>query len=223
MSSKAVAPVEAPPVPALAPTPATTITAEDIVIPRLYVANQMSKAVKKKLASFGDIYIAQGADDPDAQVLWESGSSEPGVLIHVLHVLKRKSYTPGGSAPLQMWDFEDPTAHPDAWTTYNYTLFLPEVDPDMPVKLLLTKSGRSTAQRINTVLARNAPNPLHASAFRLTSAERTKDDNEWAVFQASSVTPDPKHVAQAGELVALIAPTLQRQAAAPAATEEPGI
>ena len=223
MSSKAVAPVEAPPVPALAPTPATTITAEDIVIPRLYVGNPLSKAVKKKLASYGDIYIAQGAEDPDAQVLYEFGSDGPGVLIHVLHVLKRKSWAPKGGE-LEMWDFEDPNAHPDSWTTYNYTLFLPEVDPDMPAKLLLTKSGRSTAQRINTVLARNAPQPLHASAFRLTSAERTKDDNEWAVFQASSTPADPKHVAQAAELAALVAPSLARESTnRPANTDEPGI
>lgn len=225
-SSTEVAEREAPAVPALAPTPATTLTAEDIVVPRLYVGNQMSKAVKRKLASFGDIYIAQGADDPDAQVLWEFGSSQPGVLIHVLGVLKRKSYTPGGSAPLQMWDFEDPTAHPDAWTTYNYTLFLPEVDPDMPAKLLLTKSGRGTAQRINTVLARNNPQPLYASAFRLTSAERTKDDNEWTIFQASQVTADAKHVSQAAELYELVAPGLAREASSrPAASnpDEPNI
>lgn len=213
MASKAVAPVEVPEVPALVPTPATTIDAADIVIPRLYVGNQMSKAVKRKRASFGDIYIASGADDPDAQVLYEFGSSQAGVLAHVLHLRKGKSWTAGGSAPLQIWDFDDPNAHPDAWTTYTYTLFLPEVDPDMPVRMLLTKSGRGTAQRINTVLARNAAQgPYWLNAFRITSDERSKDDNEWAVFQVAQVQADPKHVTQAGELFALIAPGLEQQA-----------
>jgi hypothetical protein len=210
VASKAVAPIEAPSVPALAPTPATTISAEDIVVPRLYVGNGLSKAVKRKRAGFGDVYLAAGPDDPEANVLWQFESQEPGVLAHVLHLLKRKSWSqPGGE--LFTWDFEDPNAHEDAWTTYNYTLFLPEVDPDMPAKLLLAKSGKGVAMRVNTVLARNN-GPLWSSAFRITSTERQKDDKEWAVFEFTQTTADPKHVAQAASLYELIAPGLANQA-----------
>lgn len=229
-SSTAVAPVEAPAVPALAPTPASQqITAEDIVVPRLYVGNYMSKLVKRKVVNYGDIYLAAGAEDPDAQVLWEAGSDKPGVLVHVLGMVKRRSYSPSKGAPPISWHFEDPTAHPDAWTTYNYTLFLPEVDPDMPAKLLLTKTSRGTAQRINTVLARSASAPLYSSAFRLTSAERSKDDNEWTIFEARQVPAEkvnPDHVGQAAVLYELVAPGLEREAASrPAETskDEPEI
>ena len=197
-----------PAVPALAPTPATTISAEDIIIPRLYVGNPLSKAVKHKRASYGDLYLAAGPDDPEAQVVYEAGSDAPGVLVHVLHLLKRKSWAPKGEQPIS-WDFDDPEAHEDAWITYNYTLFLPEIDPDMPVKLLLTKSGRTTARRINTVLGRGA-GPLWGSAFRLTSAEQKSTDHEWMTVEAAQVTAEPAHVAQAGELFTLIAPGLNQ-------------
>jgi hypothetical protein len=221
-----VATREAPPVPALAPTPATTITAEDIVVPRLYVGNYMSDAVKHQLVRFGDVYLADSADDSEPRVLWSLGSSEPGVLAHVLHLRKGKSFSEQGSgSQLQVWDFDDPTADSRAWTTYQYTLILPEVDPDMPAKLLLTKSGKPTAQKINTVLGRSAAQgPSWINAFRLTSAKRQKDQNEWSVFQAATAQANPEHVRQAGELFALLAPGFEQQnRSSTSLVDEPGI
>lgn len=221
--SNQVATRESPAVPALAPTPATTITAEDIAIPKLYVGNQMSKAVKKRAANFGDIYLAESADADDPQVLWEFGSTEPGVLIHVLHVRKGLSYKEQGG-DLQTWQFGDPNADGRAWTTYTYTLILPEVDPDMPATLLLTRSGKPTAQKINTVLARNAASgPMYANAFRLTTAERHKDDNDWAIFQAQTETAAKKHVGQAAALYEQIAPGLDRASRHSNGSDEPDI
>ena len=227
MSSKAVAPREASAVPALAPTPATTITAEDIAIPKLYVGNYMSDAVKHQRAKFGDVYLAASSDDSDPQVLWSLGSSDAGVLAHVLHLRKGKSYAPKGSDErLLMWDFDDPDAHPEAWTTYQYTLILPEVDPDMPARMLLTKSSKGVAQKINTVLARNGGN-LHDSAFRLTSAKRQSGQNEWAIFQAASVSQEEAtvHVAAAADLFEVLRPGFEQQASRQrsASTDDPEI
>jgi len=225
--SNAVATREAPEVPALAPTPATTITAADIVVPRLYVGNALSAAVKQsKLTgvSYGDVYLAENADDPDPQVLWSLGSDEPGVLFHVLALRKGLSYSAGGDDDLQTWEFGSPDAHPDAWTTYQYHVILPEIDVDMPAKLLLTKSGKPTAQKINTVLARQSGvAPMYSCAFRLTSAERKKGRNEWAIFQASSVTADKKHVAAAEALYNQIAPGLAQAGRTSTGSDEPSI
>lgn len=220
--STAVAEREAPAVPALAPTPATTITAEDIAIPRLYVANYMSEAFKRGRAKFGDVFLGAGADDTDPQVLWSLGSSDPGVLAHVLHLRKARSWDMGvKGGPLTTWDFEDPTAPEEAWTTYTYTVILPEVDVDMPARMLLTKSGKPVAQKINTVLARNAAQgPSWINAFRITSAQRQKDQNEWAIFQAALTQADPDHVLAAGDLFSMIAPGLDRQDSRPSTTGE---
>ncbi|MGZ6570497.1 MAG: hypothetical protein ACXVHB_05790 [Solirubrobacteraceae bacterium] len=227
MAGKAVAERVAPAVPALAPTPATTITAEDIAVPRLYVANYMSEAFKRKRVDFGDVYLAQGADDTDPQVLWSLDSNEPGVLVHVLHLRKARSWDGGvKGGPLDTWSFEDPAAPQEAWTTYTYTLCLPEVDAEMPARMLLTKSGKPVAQKINTVLARNAAQgPSFINAFRLTSAKRQKDQNEWAIFQAQSTQADPDHVRQAGELFTLLAPGFEQQGSRQSTTtgDEPEI
>lgn len=223
--SKAVA-RQAPAVPDLAPTPATSITAEDIAVPRLYVANYMSEAFKRKRVDFGDVFLAAGPDDTDPQVLWSLDSKDPGVLAHVLHLRKGKSYSPAPGAPLDTWDFDDPNAHQDAWTTYTYTLILPEVDREMPAKMLLTKSGKPVAQKINTVLARNsAQGPMWLNAFRITSARRQKDQNEWAIFQASLVQADPDNVLAAGDLFSILAPGFAQQGSRSSTTtgDEPEI
>lgn len=211
-SSTSVARREAPAVPALAPTPATTISAEDIAVPRIYIGNYMSEAVKHQLVKFGDVFLALGSDDPEPQTLWSLDSKEPGVLFHVLHLRKAKSWSASPGAPLELYDFDDPSAPADAWVTYNYTLFLPEVDPDMPARLLLTKSGKTTAQKINTVLMRQAASgPSYGTAFRLTSVKRKNDKGEFAVAQVAVAQADPKHVQQAGELFALISAGLDQR------------
>jgi hypothetical protein len=224
--SNAVA-TRSPEVPALVPTPATTITAADIVVPRLYVGNALSGAVKQsKLTgvSYGDIYLAENADDPEPQVLWSLGSDEPGVLFHVLHFKKGLSFSEAGDSDLLTWYFGDPNADPRAWTTYQYHVILPEVAPDMPAKLLLTKSGKPTAQKINTVLGRNAATgPMYQNAFRLTSATRSKGRNEWAIFQALSEPANKKHVEAAEALYTQIAPGLSASGRSSTGSDEPSI
>lgn len=221
--SGSVARRETPSVPALAPTPATTIGAEDIAVPKLYVGNYLSEAVRSQLVKFGDVFLALGADDQEPNVLWSLGSDDPGVLFHVLHLKKGKSWSDGG--PLQLYDYDDPSAPADAKVTYNYVLFLPEVDPDMPAKLLLTKSGTPTAQKINTVLVRNAASgPSWSNAFRLTTVKRKNDKGEYAVAQVVVAQADQKHVKQASELFEQIAPGLQQRAnTSSGPVDEPGI
>lgn len=212
MSSSAVE-RKAPAVPSLAPTPATTLTADDVVAPRLYVANKMSTAVGEGLVRFGDLFVANGADDPEPIVGWKFGSTEPGVLAHVLHMWKGKSWDKGvKGGPLERYTYTDPNAPVEAWITYNYTLYLPEVDPDMPVKFLLTRSGRRTAERINTKLMRDAKaGPAWSTAFRLTADKKTTAEFTYAVAQAQVVPANPEHVQAAGELFSQIADGLAEQ------------
>ena len=198
-------------VPDLAPTPATQITADDIAIPRLYVGNQMSTAVADGNVKFGDLFLATDSEDPEPQVLWSLGSDDPGVLAYVLHLWKGKSWQASPGAPIERFEFDDPRAPEDAYTTYNYTLFLPEVDEELPAKMLLKKGSKGTATRINTLLVRNAGvGPAWATAWRITTAKRQRDNNTWAIHVATPAEAQREHVQAAGLLFEQIAPTLRR-------------
>lgn len=206
-------------VPALVHQPALEIEAEDVALPRMYIGQYMSDHVKDKSSDVaaGDIFSAVGSDDPDPQVLFD-GDGE-GVLIHVLGLRKGKSLSVDGE--LETWSYDDPDAPAEAWTTYNYFVFLPEVDQDVPYKWLLTRTGKPAAQQINTVLKRaEGRGPSWSVAFRVTTAQRKNRKGEYFVPRVRQVDAEEDHVAQAEKLAQMIAGV---SAEAQATGDEPAI
>lgn len=206
MTSTEIAEQEKSGVPALVHQPSLQIEAEDVALPRLYIGQFSSVHVKDKSteAQAGDIFTATGPDDPNPQVLYKGGEDGDGVLLHILGLRKGKSISVDGE--LETWAFDDPDAPAEAWTTYNYFLFLPEVDKDVPYKWLLTRSGKPAAQQINTVLKRGeGRNPSWAFAFRVTTAYRSKGNNEWYVPRVHQVDTDEGNVDAAQRLAEMIA------------------
>lgn len=205
-------------VPALVNTPALELTAEDVALPRVYLGQFSSGHVQDGNVPAGCIFSATGADDPDPQVLWEQGGGD-GPLFYVLGLHKGKSITVDGE--LEFFDYDDPNAPADAWVTYNYIVFLPEVDTDVPFKYLLTRSGKPAAQQINMVLAKNvAKGPPWIHAFRVVAAERSNKKGKYFVPRISVVEPDEAHVARADVLAAMVA---GQTANVQATGEEPAI
>jgi hypothetical protein len=171
-------------VPALANTPAVDIGAEDVQLPRVYTGSFTSQAVKDGLAPLGSIYTALDKDDPDPQVVFEQGGKP--VRFHVLGLRRGKSVNVDGDYVL--YDFNDPDAPPEAWTTYNYVVALPKVDEDFPYKWSLSRSAQPTARGINTVIVRNQDRgPVYALAFEAVAIKRTNPKGEW-------YSPRVKHV-----------------------------
>lgn len=172
-------------VPDLVRTPALTITAEDIALPRIYLGQFMSQAVQDGLVKAGQIFSATGADDPDPTILWSSdgkGVFKDGVPIYVLTIKKGKSWTAGPGEELQLFDYDDPAAPADAWVTYDYVVSIPEVDDQVPFKLLLTRTGKPAALQINTVLLKNATaGPSWNTKFVLTTAARENNKGKYFV------------------------------------------
>lgn len=166
------------------------IGTEDIALPKLYICQPLTKAVQDDIAKAGDVIVAAGSEDPDAEVIYSSKAGGEGVLFRVLRLDRGKSYSePGGQ--LQTWTYDDSSAHPDAWTTYTYTVVLPEVDQDMPHKFLLTRSNRRTAKRMNLLLAKALQKgSLYDVAFRLTTEQKQNDKGRWHVAVVKVVTSD---------------------------------
>jgi hypothetical protein len=194
---------------------ANEISAEDIALPRVKIGQFMSQAVQDQLVKPGAIFSSLGQDDAEPATLWKPGDKK-GLLMHVLQLRKGWSLMQDGN--LETWRFDDPTRPDDAWATYDYTVCLPEVDPDLPYKFLFTRTGRSAAQKINLQLKR-APQ-AHEIAFRVESLERSNDKGRFFVPRIVNEPADKKNVAAAADLLSMIAPA----AAAPAAvSNEPAI
>ncbi len=202
-------------VPDLAPTPATEVTFEDIAPPTLYIAQRGGSAVDAGLAKFGDLFIAQGADDVEAQVVYEHESPNAGVLFYPLHMYKTWTFSDGEN--LTSWPFGDGTPPADApegvWRTYNFIIFVPDFDDEMPVNFRLnSKSQRPAANKINFVVSR-AGDDWHNHAFRVTTKRASSGANKWTVPVVVEAPANPDQVEKAAALKRLILPGLNARAA----------
>lgn len=216
----------APKVPDLVqPRGTVDIEHEDIALPRVRLGQPNSIAVQDNLVPAFCLYAATGSDDPEPIVLAETGDAE-GVLVHVLAMRKGKSLSKDGE--LQTWAFNDPAAPAEAWTTYNYVLTLPEHDPDVPYKMLFTRTQTPAAKQINTVLARNAAKgPSFMTAFRITTAKREKQEGSttyrWAVPRVRSVDATQEGVDISAALYQQIASSIDDVRGPAAEQNEPSI
>lgn len=210
MASKALEVPAQAALPALANTPsAAPLDSSDVAFPRLYKGEGQSAFVQEEVVPKGCIFTASGKDDPEPEVLVEKAAADDakGVLVHVLQASKNKSLQIQGGE-FQTWAFNDPAAHPDAKTGYQYVLSLPEDQPGIPVKVTLAKTSSGTAKRINFRLMQHA-GPPHELAFRLTlKAKSSEKDGQkffWFVWSEKFEDAKPENVAEAESLARLVA------------------
>lgn len=208
-------------VPDLVRTPALDITADDVALPRLYIGQHMSAAVQDGLVKPGAIFTALGKEDADPNVVWgpPGPKAGEGVLVHILGLSKGKSLSVDGE--LELYDYDDPNAPPEAWVTYNYTVALPEVDADIPYKWLLSRTGAPAAKQINLVLKKNAGRgPAWHTPFRFTTVPRENAKGKFFVPRVSQAEADASHIEIAESLAEIVATV---PAAEHSRSEEPAI
>lgn len=184
--------------------PSTSIDADDIEFPRLYIAQGTHGFVQAELVRRGSLVLATSGDDPDPVVLAQP-NDPTGINFLVLALRKSKSISVNGE--LVRFNFNDPDVPPEAWTVYTYFIALPGIEDDVPVKWILTRSAKPAAQKINTVLARTAgQQPSYMSEFNLTTAERhdVQKGHRWHVPRVKPVEPIEGDVAIAAELFKMV-------------------
>lgn len=211
-------------VPALVSTPALEIDSGDVALPRIKVGQFMSSHVQEQLVKPGSIYAATGSDDPDPITLWDpkAKGENLGVLFHVLSLRKGRSWVDKqNNNELHRWGFNDPDAHPDSWVTYDYGVCVPEVDTDVPYKLMFTRTGASAAKGINTVLKKNeARGPAYLQAFRMTTVERENAKGKFYVPRVTIVEATQAGIEAASNLASMMSGT---RAESQATGDEPEI
>jgi hypothetical protein len=206
--------------------------ADHVTLPRLYRGEKQSNAFGDGLVPLGSIYIAQGANDPEPEVIAETKKGESTsevVRAHFINVkLGLSRRVPG--QPLQTWGFFDPAAHPDARVTYDYTLLLPDVDPSTPVKVLMGSTSTQTAKRINfQLLSLEDESRWPELGFDLSIKSRVKEDagekHQWYVWQAIGPVEEPNeaHVKAAQKVATMIGAVGDITPAAPPVDTSPEI
>jgi hypothetical protein len=222
--------------PDLVPTNSLEIGGRDVSFPRIKVSHPMQDFVPDSVPPFA-LYSDLNREDDNKVVLFElpKGKDKPdfeqaekngveiGVLVYVLAMKQGLSgnvdsngnivprNTPG--ATFRSWPMynSDGSLNTDAPrgadTTYNYVMYVPEVDrAEYPHRVLMTRTSTQTARTINTYLKALADRgmPPYVQPFRLWSEkhERTIDgqNQRWGIFKARPVDPTADDVKIASEM-----------------------
>lgn len=178
-----------------------TISAQDpyaidstmVKLPSLYLAQYSSKAFKGRFVSFGDIYVALGAEDPEPQVLGKGGDgtlSEPvrfyvhncapgyQILDPSANFGKRSMFPPVTFQQALREAGGDPRK---VFLQTHYTLTIPGYDM-WPVRSIMgSRWGGNAARWINTQLAlskQKGDNPLDL-AFQIQTRPTTNESGDF--------------------------------------------
>lgn len=200
-------------------------SARDLALPKLYKGDHTTKAVKKGLVKAGSLFIATEPDDDDPVVL--SDGSDP-VKFYVLALRWGKSddtkseENPKGE--LRTFAYDDPAAPQTAWTTYTYAILVPQYDTEIPCTLLLTKSSRGGAQKINTVAQRLRDQaPLYTQAFAVTTGDRHNEQGDWYVYRVHHAEAKDDEVEAAAAIYGSFAESFARFQPVAAPTPNNGV
>jgi hypothetical protein len=152
-----------------------------------------------------------------------SEADGPGVIVHPLALrMGLSDDTESPSNPqglLRTYRLDDPEAPRTAWVTYTYAILIPEYDLDIPCRVLLTRTSRPAALKINTVLHRIRDTaPPYTVAFNITTQPRSNEQGDWFVYRAATAEPTEANIEAAKVLYETIAAGFAGQQEAPAAT-----
>jgi len=198
----------APSLPAPVYSPEDT-TAEDISLPRIKVGEHNNDRVKSKSSDieYGDIFTETSNDDSEPNVLARGGQgvgdvTDPPVLFFVLAPVRISySWNEQGTDEFVVAGPNDPrtiaqieafgSKGKDKWIPrkgYNYLVCLPDVETQVPFKLLLKGMSSQAARHLETELRKAGQGgPFWEVPFYLTAKQAKKgtyDFNVWQVARA---------------------------------------
>jgi hypothetical protein len=112
--------------------------AADIQLPEVRVMADLSDAVKARIARPGDVLRMMGSDDPDPVFLI---SEERGLTSFNAYLIARSRFAATTDSKRIIFQRERDPDDPDSWEGYFYTLAMPEIDPDVPARVMAWKTA----------------------------------------------------------------------------------
>jgi hypothetical protein len=211
----------------------TELDSSDVRLPRMKLAQHLSRVVTDELVPYGAIYVVRDQDDNEPEVLAAPASAKgkvgDAVRFYVLAVRKGYSYTDpqgdlaishSGQYPnLALVKGEDPR---NVRRTYDYTLVLPTFT-DLPVQFLMHgKWGGQAAKSLNTrlLLAKQQGVEPSSVAFKLQAKKAESDRGPYAAAVIGIDKVPAKDAAADAELVGSLAGLVGAAPVAPAEAPE---
>lgn len=127
------------------------VTLNDIVLPKIYLQQQLSEFVKSGDAKSGDVVYAGGVDGyPTHLIGGDSGATE--FTAYVINREKFAATTAGGGITFHPDKQRDPDDD-ESWEGWFFDLAIPSHEQTLPIRWMLWKTaGAPAAKAINTMI-----------------------------------------------------------------------
>jgi hypothetical protein len=180
----------------------------DIQLPEIRVQQKTSDMVENGTTKFGDVVLSLGSDDVDPVFLIggpEKRESFKGYIIG-----RKKFAASTGQSTGDGFHFHQTAERdeddPDSWVGYFFMIALPEFDRDIPARIMLWRSGRFAAKKINFFVAKalKEQGPAPHVSFGVERKENAK--GSWyqltvQLIQADEGLADALEMAKFGKLL----------------------
>lgn len=128
------------------------VSVSDIQLPNIYLQTGQSQGVQNGVTKPGDVILGLGAGDEDPIFLITA--DKPSFEAYVI-ARKRFAATTADNRIVFHKDNKKDPDDPNSWEGFFYLLAMPDVDPDIPARIMLWKmAGRRAAQKINNFIER---------------------------------------------------------------------
>jgi hypothetical protein len=165
------------------------ISAGDLALPQLMVAQSTTRAVQDGLVKPGALFVTIDRDDPEPKTLFTPGAKKlpVGIVLNITrwthwNFTRDDGTTAYGEVPE---GHEVPEEAVDyTRVQYNLVLLVPAYSDRLPVLLKLRSTSTAIARRIMTEARIVEPAPPWSFGFKLSTLQRQNDKGRWFVPQA---------------------------------------
>lgn len=207
------------------------VDVSEIQLPNMYLAQGLTKAVENGLAKPGDAFIGLGASDADPVFL--IGGTGKKQREYVTGYILRRTVSQARDLPSGMewmtadeYDAAQAAREADVWKVYTYLVAIPEVDPIIPAKLMLWKTGGLIpAKQINFFIQKAMVNgetdPVCVKFARALVTGKKSGKQYWQ-WQPTLGTPTPDGLAAARQMLGFSLPNPEENSAPAETADQPG-
>lgn len=172
---------------------------QDLTTSSIYLIQDMSVMARERIAFPGSVVRALGSDDVDPTFLINSEEDPKGTFD--AYIIGRDRFVcrseQGSDIEWLPKHYQRQDHERDVWVGYFYYLAQPDIDPNLPARIMLWRTaGRPVFQKLNYYLATAQANgetsPIRVQ-FSVVQRTGQKSGQKYYALAPKQIAPDPKH------------------------------
>lgn len=163
----------------------------DRQLPSIYLLQGLSQAVQNDIGKPGQVIVGLGADDPDPEFLIKDPKKD---TFNAYILDRRRSYARFPQGGQMEWltkeEYDEARRNQerDVWVNWHYVVSIPEVDPTVPMRLMLSRTaGLKASKALNFIIDKSlAMGQMPVAKFSVTEATSKTTGSKYHMLMVTS-------------------------------------